>query len=234
VPNTTNLSSSNFVQTYTDSTGMANAAYYYAVSAVGSSQSDNSYELGVGLTGTLRSTSDIGPTQVPGLTEFANSTYGLASAGRGFVGPTDRFHYAWVPINGGVTMTARVTYLQAVSPSTQAGIDLRESLDPHAPHALAALTGSLGAVELARAATKGTTSVVGRKTGVQPTRWIRLSRKGDVFTASIAPDGVNWTVIGQTTIKMTERAFIGLAVSSTTPGTTAIALFDHIRVSPGG
>jgi len=235
VPNTTNLSSSNFVQTYTDSTGSANTAYYYAVSAVGSAQSDNSYALGVGLTGKLSSTSDIGPTQDPGLTEFAagNSTYGLASAGRGFVGPTDRFHYAWVPIKGDVTMTARVTYLQAVSPSTQAGIDLRESLDPHAPHALAALTGSLGAVELARMVAKGSTSVTGRKTGIQPTYWIRLKRKGDVFTASIAPDGVNWTVIGQATIKMTEQSFIGLAVSSTTPGTTAIALFDHVKVSGG-
>lgn len=235
VPNTTNLSSSNFIQTYTDSTGTANAAYYYAVSAVGTSQSSNSYELGVGLTGALKSTSDIGVTKDPGLTEFiaANSTYGLAGAGTGFAGPADRFHYAWVPINGDVTMTARVTYLQALSPSSQAGIDLRESLDPHAAHALAALTGSLGAIELARTATNGATSVTGRKTGIKPTYWIRLNRKGDVFTASVAADGIHWTIIGQATIKMHERSFIGLGVSSTIPGTTATALFDHVRVSGG-
>jgi hypothetical protein len=61
---------------------------------------------------------------------------------------------------------------------------------------------------------------------------VKLARAGDVFTASVSPDGVTWTVVGSDTIVMGSTINVGLAVSSHVAGTLATATFDNVAITP--
>ena len=71
-----------------------------------------------------------------------------------------------------------------------------------------------------------------------PPLWIRLQRKGNVFSAYYHPDGVStWTpagVPGEVTVNMASNVFIGLALTAhNNNGQLATATFDNVTVIPG-
>lgn len=41
--------------------------------------------------------------------------------------------------------------------------------------------------------------------------YLKLNRTGNLFTAYISPDGENWTYLGEKTVKMSEKVYIGMA-----------------------
>src|SRR6185295_5856216 len=63
--------------------------------------------------------------------------------------------------------------------------------------------------------------------------WVRLSRLGNVFTGSVSPDGVNWTLIGQETVPMASSVFIGIAVTSHNAAMLNCATVDSIGGTGG-
>jgi hypothetical protein len=60
---------------------------------------------------------------------------------------------------------------------------------------------------------------------------VRLTRSGQLFTASVSVDGTLWTNVGQATIAMSGPVWAGLAVSSHTTLQTATAKLDHVAVT---
>ena len=70
--------------------------------------------------------------------------------------------------------------------------------------------------------------------------WLKIERKGDVFTASRSTDGVTWTVQGNEgggespnpeTIVMSGSVYIGLAVTSNNLATACVAEFSDIQTT---
>ena len=47
-----------------------------------------------------------------------------------------------------------------------------------------------------------------------PDTWIKLIRKGDVFESYISSDNVNWNLYSSFTIKMPNKLYVGLALTS--------------------
>ena len=61
---------------------------------------------------------------------------------------------------------------------------------------------------------------------------MKLTRSGNLVTASESPDGDTWTVVGSDTISLPATALVGLAVSSHSTTTVASATFDNVTVGP--
>jgi hypothetical protein len=216
---------------YTDTTANPNEIYYYEMYAIGATgKSAVSYELSVDTPSAGQISEDIGALGVAGLTDYNASTgaFGLDGAGTGIYYNADAFHYEYLPIAGNVTMTARVTALQALSPATQVGIDLRASLAPGDADALVDLTGGFGATAIIRSTVGATAGIAGRLAGITPPYYLQLTRTGNTVTSSVSPDGINWTDISSTTLALPATVDIGLAVSSTIANKNALGSFDTV------
>jgi hypothetical protein len=217
--------------TYADTAGGSGYTYYYALQAINAStKSKLSYQLGVNLPAGGQLSQDIGSVGIHGYTDYdpTAGSFALAGGGAGIFGTADAFHDEYLPVSGDVTMTARVTSLQAVAAGSQAGIDIRSSLLPSAKDVLVALTGGMGAESFVRSVAGGATTVNGQVAGIAPTYWVQIVRTGNTVTSAISPDGITWTDIGTAEVALPTDVFIGLAVSSAVHGRLALATFDTV------
>jgi regulation of enolase protein 1 (concanavalin A-like superfamily) len=62
-------------------------------------------------------------------------------------------------------------------------------------------------------------------------RWVRLTRAGNVITASVSTNGSTWTTVGSDSFSLPANVLVGLAVSSHTTSSTATGTFDNVNVS---
>jgi hypothetical protein len=234
--------SSSFEQSYTDTTANPATTYFYVVSAEGGPyHSRNSYEVSVAgsaAAAVRAANADIATFGLRGRTSYDGArTYGVSGFGTGLRGTADGFHYAYTPVRGDVSMTARVEYVSGATPA-QAGIDLRSSLDPGASNVFVGL-GPPGAFASVRSSPNRRAIDAGAARGIRASVWVRLTRTGDVFTTAFSWDGRVWNALGMATVAMPRAAYLGLAVSSTVPNRSALALFDEVSTSdprgkPGG
>ncbi len=126
-------------------------------------------------------------------------------------------------------MVARVVSLQGSS-SAQAGIMIRETLDPGANHAY--LFNYSSANWMTERTSTGASSTYQSFGSVTLPNWIKLVRSGNVFTMYGSSDGVNWVQQGTSqTVSMAQSVYIGLAVSSRSASSPATASFDNVSVT---
>jgi len=182
---------------------------------------------------------DIGPVGRAGFVGQAGaSSFTLNGAGQtGFHGQ-DALYYASQPFNGDGEIVARITAVQQFW-DNRAGVMIRESLAPEARYVslVARPTGSRGV--LLEGVELKTKTIAGAKPSVvaahdQPfPEWVKLTRTGNTFTASVSPDGVQWTLVGSTVVAMSAQAFIGTSVAGARDGVWTTASFDHVSVAAG-
>jgi regulation of enolase protein 1 (concanavalin A-like superfamily) len=174
-------------------------------------------------------TQDIGAVAVAGNASFASGTYSVTGAGADIWGTADALRYAWTTLNGDGRITARVATEQNVHAWTKAGVMIRESVASGSRHALMLVSPGKGNAFQRRVATNGvSTSTAGAL--VTAPYWVRLSRIGDVITASQSADGATWSVVGTDTMAFAQTISVGLAVSSHSTTTSATATFDHVVI----
>jgi hypothetical protein len=160
----------------------------------------------------------------------------------------DSFHYAYIPMNGNGEITVRFVP-QPSSQFSKMGVMLRDGLAADAPHvSLLLYPGNTGQIEapnwhvrlLTRKKAGEQTAVTtagpgltepavtfGRLTGYY---WLRLQRKGNIFTGFTSYDGKTWTQLGSVSVPLTKALLIGIPVSSGMPNSTTI-MFDHVSIS---
>jgi len=61
-----------------------------------------------------------------------------------------------------------------------------------------------------------------------PNTWIRLQRVGNEFTGYYSTDGKTWKVYTQFTMELSQKVYLGLAVTSHDIKKTSIAVFRNI------
>jgi hypothetical protein len=172
---------------------------------------------------------DVGLVGVAGSAGYANGTFTVAGAGQGTLfASADGFHFAYQSLTGDGTIVARVVSLQGSS--AQAGIMMRETLNPGANHVyLFDYSSTLYMSE--RTSTGASSSYQSLGSGALP-YWIKLARSGNVFTMYSSADGVNWLQLGASqTVSMAPNVYVGLAVSSRTTSSLATATFDNVSVT---
>ena len=107
---------------------------------------------------------------------------------------------------------------------------IRQSLDSRSKNAFIALTPENGISLQVRNKTGGSTKGTGDIESIRAPYWIKLVRKGDVFTGYMSKDGKTWTQIADSeTIEMPKDAYIGFTVCGKKK--LCKAVFSNYRVS---
>jgi regulation of enolase protein 1 (concanavalin A-like superfamily) len=170
---------------------------------------------------------DVGTVGLAGSASYANGTFTVVGAGQGtFFSTSDGFHYVYQPLSGDGTIIARVVSLQG-SGSDQAGIMIRETLDPAASHVY--LFDYSSAIWMTERTSTGASSSYQSLGSPSFPYWIELVRRGNVFTMNGSVDGVTWTQLGTSqTVSMAPNVYVGLAVTSRSTSSLATATFDNV------
>jgi hypothetical protein len=173
---------------------------------------------------------DVGAVAATGNVVVENGTFTVAGAGADVWGSADEFHYAYTPLTGDGSIVAQLAGIQNVNAWTKAGVMMRESLAANARHAFMLSSPGKGHAFQRRASTGGASSHTSGGTGTAPV-YVKLTRVGDVVTASRSVDGTTWTTVGSDTIAMGATIYVGVAVSSHVDGVLAAASFAQVTVS---
>ena len=179
---------------------------------------------------------DIGAVTQGGGASLNTNTWSVTGSGADVWGNADQFHYAYQPLTGDGTITARVATIQNVDVWTKAGVMLRETLTTGSAQAFmfATPTGSTkGLAFQRRTATNGVSTHTAGGDGGPPV-WVRLTRSGNTISAYRSADGVNWTFVGSDVFPMAATISAGLAIVSHNAGALATATFDNVTVIPAG
>ncbi len=174
------------------------------------------------------SANDIG-SPVPGAVEHNNSVFTTSANGSDIWGTSDNFYFVYQTLTGDGQITARVQSLEVTDAWAKAGVMMRASLNANSRHVLMAISGSNGSAFQHRVSDAESSSHTAGPVATAPYR-VRLQREGDVFTASVSADGVNWTMVGSATIAMPDTIYVGLAHTSHSDGVLGSASFSDVQV----
>jgi hypothetical protein len=127
--------------------------------------------------------------------------------------------------------------VQNVNAWTKAGLMFREASstgalgDPGAKYVFVIVSPGKGVTLQYRASTGGAAvSASAPLAGTAP-GWVRLVRRGDVFTAYWSTDFTTWATVGSATVPLAfARVHAGVALTSHNPSTAATASFDDLVI----
>jgi fibronectin type 3 domain-containing protein len=222
---------------FLDTSAAAGVPAYYHVTAVDSSGESEAVDasgqrLGA-LTTTLQS-QDIN-SQPSGSTTVVTSgtAYTVTGGGVDIAGAqADGFRYVYQQVNGNFDAEVQVASLtQTVQPNSRAGLMVRESLDAGSQMVFSGATASNG-YRFSYRSTEGQLGVFNTVGTVNyPNVWVRLVRKGNVFTTYSSPDGTTWTETGTVEMSLSSVLYLGMVVSSHDVTQTVTAQFQNYASS---
>jgi hypothetical protein len=174
---------------------------------------------------------DIGSASTPGSVQANGAgVYTVTSVGAGILGQSDACNYVYEPLGTNGQIVVRLDGIQSGSTAAQAGVMIRETLDPGSRSAGMLVTMAAGAAFEWRAQAGGNAHSTLGSTNALPTCWLKLVRSGDWVGGYYSPDGINWTLGGWEELNnLAEQAYVGLAVAGNNQ--TATATFDQLSVT---
>ena len=173
---------------------------------------------------------DIGAVGVAGSASENGGTFTVKGAGADVWGTADALHYAYRTLDGDGTITARVATSEGAQAWTKVGVMIRGSAAANAPQGFMLVSNGRGSRFQWRTTAGGLTSSVSGTFTSAP-HWVRLTRTGNVITASMSPDGAAWLQVGSDTFAIGTSVLVGLAVSSHDTSQLATATFDSVTVT---
>jgi len=189
---------------------------------------------------TFRFHGEPGPEGSTSLDE-ATGTYTIIGSGTDIWGNTDEFHFMYRELKGDGSIVAQVLSVEQPNEWAKAGVMIRDTLDGDSANAMAYITPS-GRVGWQRRAIagEGSDSTRSDTETITAPYWVKLTRQGNVITAQNSSDGVTWEDMFETAhpdeptfqeIVMSEDVYIGLAVTSHTPGVICEAQFSDVSTT---
>ncbi len=156
-------------------------------------------------------------------------SFALKSGGRDIWEKEDTFHFLYQHLKGDGQITAHLSSLTPTSNWAKAGLMIRESLAPDAPHALMAVTPGQGAAFQDRPIAGGDSDHTSGPNITAP-YWVRLVRRDQEVIGTVSSDGNEWTEVGRLELKLAGGAMIGMALSAHHAQDEAEAVFDDVEV----
>ena len=174
--------------------------------------------------------SDIGTVGTAGSAAESGGVFTVKGAGADVWGTTDAFHFAYRPLDGNGTITARVSSVSGNQAWTKVGVMLRGSASAQSAHAFMLVSVAKGLAFQRRTSDGNISTHTSGGTGAAPA-WVRLDRTGNSIAAFVSSDGVSWSMVGTDTFALPSRVLAGLAVSSHEIGRLATGTFEAVTVS---
>jgi hypothetical protein len=147
-------------------------------------------------------------------------TITMSAAGTDIWGNADNFRYAFKTLSGDGSVIVKVESVENTNVWAKAGVMIRQSLDADSKFVYFVQSFGSGVSMGWRSLTAGTCLSATQASIVAP-QWVKLIRKGDVFTAQYSADGKAWTdlkntdgTVASTTLAMNNPVYIGLCVTS--------------------
>ena len=176
---------------------------------------------------------DISTTGLAGIAGRLEEKFTLQASGANLGNTADRMHFLHQPLTGDATITARILGVDTTAYHAKGGVMIRESSSPGARSA--SLT--WGPVnQQAEFIHRGTTNANSSNTStpreITTPPWVRLTRRGNTFTAYHSPDGLAWTRVGNPqTIAMPASTLIGIPACSGDSTRITEALLDNLTIT---
>jgi regulation of enolase protein 1 (concanavalin A-like superfamily) len=210
---------------FVDTSAQANTTYTYRVRAENSGQFSGYSNLAQATTpqaAPIFTSLDINASQPGSTTVINNGTdYDVVAGGPAIYGSTDGFRYLYKQQTGDFDVKVRLNSLTADGQIAQAGLMARQSLDPSSANVFISASPDAGYRFKYRSVFGGQTGNATTGTVAYPNVWVRLKRAGSMFTGYTSADGINWTLIGWTTLSMSDPVYLGMAAAANaTTGTT--------------
>ena len=198
---------------------------------------------------------DVGAVQGSGATGTNGGGFTLIGSGNGIGGDNDQFQFAYQPMAGDVTITARVLANQNTGSNALAGVMIRNSLGSDVAGAFLAFDGGAQSSIFEHRATAAGQATYGLKLFTPPNDatetpsgggsggpamisqpasaplWVRLVRSGNTVTGYTSADGVNWTLQAASTLSLAPVVYVGLAVTSGNYNQLNTSTFDNVTVT---
>ncbi len=176
--------------------------------------------------------SDVGNVCVGGSFSVGeDGSYTLTGGGADIWFSADGFHYAYTKTSDDIVIMARVKSMGNTHPWAKAGVMFRESLEPGAKHAMMVLTPGNGTSMQWRTITDAGSGDNTPKDGLKAPCWVKIIRRGNVYTGYSSVNGIHWTKIHEVVIDMGHHVHVGLCVTSHEDCTLNTTVFDHVIVS---
>lgn len=179
--------------------------------------------------GIFTGSNDLGVT-LKGSTVFdpISGSYQVTGGGADMWGGADALHLSWVQFAGDATLAADVHFPADAIPMEKAVLIVRQSLDPASAYADVAIHGD-GHITLQYR------TIPGGKTEDQTaaehgSRWLRIERHGDQFTAYSGPADGKLVAFASTTVVMKGPVYVGIGVCAHNADALATATFSHVTV----
>lgn len=181
--------------------------------------------------GIFEGQSDVGRTMHPGSAAYDSATrqYRVTGSGANIWNKEDDFHFVWRKLSGDLTFSAGVQFEgKGHNGHRKACLMVRQSLDPDAAYADVAVHGD-GLISLQfRKTAGGMTQEV--QSPIKAPATVRLVRKGNLFTLTVAPKGEAFRDVGSATVELRDPVYAGLAVSSHDAAVSETAVFSNVEL----
>jgi F5/8 type C domain/Fibronectin type III domain len=141
-------------------------------------------------------TQDIGDINFPGSACYSNGVFTLTASGDDIWNTSDSFRFAYKTMSGDGELLGRVTSMDDTDPWNKTGVMIRESLNPGSRHAMVVLSSGNGVAYQNRTTTDALAHEEGIIATAKAPYWVRLVKKGSVYTGYASADGITWTQLG--------------------------------------
>jgi hypothetical protein len=176
---------------------------------------------------------DIGPVRAEGFGGYDSTTgvFTVDGSGDDIWNGIDDFHYVYRTLEGDGEAVVRVLSMEHLHEWSKAGLMIRNQLTAGSPHAFMTATPSNGVAFQWRTESEGTSYNTNSLALTFPC-WLKIERRGDLFTGSASGDGLMWIPIGSTAITgMNDSVYVGLGVLAHDDGRLCTAEFDGFALN---
>ena len=185
---------------------------------------------------------DVGSPQLPGSATQVGGGWEITAGGADIWEKTDQFHFVFKNFTGDFDLAIRVESFTPAHLYSKAGLMVRETLEPNSPHLFFLVfsndeprNNNLGAYEMQfRGIAGGDCEAIYPRIkppaapefpAAFPHSWLRVRRRGDLFSALASTDGKAWKLYGEHRIALAGTTKVGPALTSHNQEVSAKAVF---------
>jgi hypothetical protein len=185
---------------------------------------------------------DVGSPRWKGSAKPLKGGWELTGGGEDIWGKSDQFLFVFKQFSGDFDIAVRVESFMPAHLYSKAGLMVRETLEADSAHLMFLVfadneprNNNIGAYEMQFRSVgggdcQGIYPAVRPPTppefpAVYPNSWLRLRRRGDLFSAFASNDGKTWRLYGEHGLALICTVMVGPALTSHNPEVTAKAVF---------